>query len=157
MGAERWYSTCRWTSPNGHWITVWSGEAAIHSMQYMFENDSTDALILVDTRNAFNSLNRQAALHKIWVIFQQIATILVNTHRRPGRLIILGVSDIYSLQGTTQGDNLAMAFYALGTTALANTLQIISTEVRQVLLADDISGAGSLDVTTLQHGGKMLF
>ena len=81
----------------------------------------------------------------------------INTHRRPARLIILGVSDICSLEGTTQGDNLAMAFYALGTTALVNTLQITSTEVRQVLLADDISGPGSLDVTTLQHDGKMLF
>ena len=38
-----------------------------------------------------------------------------------------------------------MAFYALGTTPLVNTLQITSPEVRQVCLADDISGAGSLD------------
>ena len=37
-----------------------------------------------------------------------------------------------------------MAFYALGTTALVNTLQIMSPEVRQVCLVDDISGPGSL-------------
>ena len=60
-------------------------------------------------------------------------------------MIILGASDIYSLEGTTQGDNLAMTFYALGTTPLVSTLQITSPEVRQVCLADDISGAGSLD------------
>ena len=120
-------------------------ETGIHSMRCMFEDDRTDAVILVDTRNAFNSLNRQAALHNIRVICPQIANILVNTYRRPALLIILGASDIYSLGGTTQGDNLAMAFYALGTTPLVNTLQITSPEVRQVCLADDISGAGSLD------------
>ena len=85
-------------------------EAAIHSMRCTFEDDRTDAVILVDARNAFNSLKRQAALHSIRVICSQIATILVNTYRRPTRLIILGASDIYSLEGTTQGDNLAMAF-----------------------------------------------
>ena len=72
-------------------------------------------------------------------------TVLVNTYRRPACLIILGASDIYSLEDSTQGDNLAMAFYALETTPLVNTLQIASPEVRQVCLADDISGAGSLD------------
>ena len=87
-------------------------------------------------------MNRQAALQDIRVICPEIATILVNTYRRPARLIILGVSDIYSLESTTQSDNLAMA---LGTTPLVNTLQITSPEVRQVCLADDISGAGSLD------------
>ena len=40
-------------------------EAAIQSMWCMFEDDRTDALILVDTRNAFNSLNHQARLHNI--------------------------------------------------------------------------------------------
>ena len=110
----------------------------------MFEDDRTDAVILVDARNAFSSLNRQAALQDIRVICPEIATILVNAYRRPARLIILGASDIYSLESTTQGDNLAMAFYALGTTPLVNTLQITSPEVQQVCLAD-VSGAGSLD------------
>ena len=87
-------------------------------------------------------MNRQAALQDIRVICPEIATILVNTYRRPARLIILDVSDIYSLESTTQSDNLAMA---LGTTPLVNTLQITSPEVRQVCLADDISVAGSLD------------
>ena len=120
-------------------------EAAIHSMRCMFEDDQTDAVILVDARNAFNSLNHQEALHNIRVICPQIAIVLVNTYRRPARLIILGSSDIYSLEGTTQGDNLAMAFYALGSKPLVNTLQITSPEVRQLCLADDTSGAGSLD------------
>ena len=107
-------------------------EAAIRSTRCIFDDDRTDAVILVDTRNAFNSLNRQAALHNIRVIYPQIATILVNTYRRPARLIILGASDIYCLEGTTQGDNLVLTFYALGTTTLVNTLQITSPEVRQV-------------------------
>ena len=37
-----------------------------------------------------------------------------------------------------------MAFYTFRTTPVVNTLQITSPEVRQVCLADDISGAGSL-------------
>ena len=58
-------------------------------------------------------------------------------------MIILGASDIYSLEITTQGDNLAMAFYALGTTLLVSTLQ--SRHLKSVqCLTDDISGAGSL-------------
>ena len=85
----------------------------------MFEDDRTNTVILVDARNAFNSLNRQAALHNMRVICPQIATLLVNTYHRPACLIILGASE-----GTTQGDNLAMAFYALGTTPLVNSLEI---------------------------------
>ena len=113
-------------------------EAAIHSMQCIFEDDWTDAVILVDARNAFSLLNCQAAQHNIQVICPQIATILFNTYRRSARLIILGASDIYSFEGTMQGDDLTMAFYALGTTPLINTLQITSPEVHQVCLADDI-------------------
>ena len=59
-------------------------------------------------------------------------------------MIILGASGIYSLEDTTQGDTLTMAFYALGTPPLVNTLQITSPEACRVCLADDIAGAGSL-------------
>ena len=71
-----------------------------------------------------HSLNCQEALHNVWVLCPQIAIILVNIYSRPAHLIILGASDIYSLKGTTLGDN---------------------AEVRKVCLADDISSSGSLE------------
>ena len=61
-------------------------EAAIHSMRCIFEDKRIDAV--VDARNAFNSLNRQATLHNIQIICPQITTTLDNTYRRPTRLMI---------------------------------------------------------------------
>ena len=37
------------------------GEAAIHSMHDVFSSVDTDAVLLVDAENAFNSLNRKAS------------------------------------------------------------------------------------------------
>ena len=46
-----------------------------------------------------------------------------------------------SVESTTQGDNLAMSFYALGTSILLDRLKRISPTTSQVSLADDITGA----------------
>ena len=40
-------------------------EAAIHAMRKKFESEDCEAVILIDASNAFNSLNRQVALHNI--------------------------------------------------------------------------------------------
>ena len=40
-------------------------EAAIHAMKKTFDDESTDAIILVDAANAFNRLNRRAAPHNM--------------------------------------------------------------------------------------------
>ena len=53
-------------------------EAAIHSMKLIFENEDTEAVILVDASNAFNSLNRQAALHNIRIVCPQF---FYHTHK----------------------------------------------------------------------------
>ena len=37
-------------------------EAAVHAMRQVFDASDTNAIILVDASNAFNSLNWQAAL-----------------------------------------------------------------------------------------------
>ena len=42
-------------------------EAAVHAVQESFQQDATEAVLLVDASNAFNSLNRDAALHKIYL------------------------------------------------------------------------------------------
>ena len=40
-------------------------EAAIHAMHTIYEAYETDGVRLIDASNAFNALNRQAALHNI--------------------------------------------------------------------------------------------
>ena len=40
-------------------------EAAVHAMRQVYESQQTEAVILVDASNAFNSLNREAALRNI--------------------------------------------------------------------------------------------
>ena len=59
-------------------------------------------------------------------------------------MVVFGSKCIVSNERTTQGDDLAMSFYALGTATLLNCLLISSTNVKNVCLADDITGAGTL-------------
>ena len=127
-------------------------DTAIHSMKVIFDDEQTDAVILVDASNAFNSLNRNAALHNIQLLCPQFSTILINRYRLPVRMIF-GSKDIVSNEGTTQGDNLAMSFYALGTATLFNYLLISSPNVKIVCLAGDITGAGTWP-TIISEGSK---
>lgn len=57
-------------------------EAAVHAMNLSFRDDSSEGVLLVDTSNAFNSLNRQTALRNIRVLCPSIATALINTYCR---------------------------------------------------------------------------
>ena len=49
---------------------------------------------------------------------------------------------ILSKEGTTQGDPLAMAMYAIAITPLIRSLK--NDEIKQVLFADDATAGGSL-------------
>ncbi len=120
-------------------------EAAIHSMKAIFDNEATDAIILVDAANAFNRLNRDVALHNMQFICPPFATILINTYRTPARLFIVNGGEIESAEGTTQGDTLAMAFYGLSTKPIVDLLHTQVSTVSQVWLADDATGAGKLE------------
>ena len=65
-------------------------EASIHAMHNIFESDETDAALLIDASNAFNSLNRAAALHNVRVLCLIIASYAKNTYRASARLIVIG-------------------------------------------------------------------
>ena len=116
------------------------GEAAIHAIKEIFNEEETDGVILVDTSNAFNNMNRLAALHNIRVICAAISTILINMYRIPTRLFIAGGGEILSRKGTTQGDNLAMPFYALVTSILTYS----NNNAKQIWHADNAAAGGSL-------------
>ena len=119
-------------------------EAAVHAMHSIFEADETDAVLLIDASNAFNALNRAAALHNIRVLCPPIAMYAINTYREPARLFIIGGKEIKSAEGTTQGDPLAMGIYAISLQPLITRLGI-SNDLKQCWFADDASGAGSLE------------
>ena len=103
--------------------------------------EENDAVILVDASNAFNCLNRKVALHNIQYTCPPLA---INTYRQAARLFISGGAELLSQESTTQGDNLAMPFYALGTISLLNKLHQLVRHIKQVWLADDATGCGKL-------------
>ena len=104
-------------------------------MPEIYQHDDTDA------SNAFNCLNRQAALLNIEQLCQPFATILRNTNGRPSNLFV-GGECLLSREGTTQGDPLAMGMYAVGIIPFMKELQ--RNGGKQLRYADDASNAGSL-------------
>ena len=115
-------------------------EAAVHAMHSVFKQSDTEAMLLVDASNAFNSLNRVVALHNIRTICSPIATILINTYWIPAHHFVRGET-LLSEEGTTQGDLVAMPMYALATLPLINQL---TDEVTQIWYADDAGTCGSI-------------
>ena len=78
-------------------------EAAIHAMSSLYNQEETEAVLLVDANNAFNRLNRKAALYNIRVLCPSLFMILKNTYSAAAQLFVDG-EVIMSQEGTTQGD-----------------------------------------------------
>ena len=115
-------------------------EAAVHAMREISEDPNTDAILLVDASNAFNTLNRKVALLNIQKKCPPLAKVLINTYRHNPQLFIDG-EVLLSQEGTTQGDPLAMAMYAIATLPLIHRLD---HQTKQVWYADDAAAGGKL-------------
>ena len=144
-----WESRCS-LSQNGHTACHWEPTAlcvahgwlrsGIHTLTDIFETDVCEVMLFVDALNAFNSINRQVALQNMQRIFPLLAPMIINTYRIPSCLFI-DAESIMSREGVTQGDPLAMAFYAIATIPLIEKLQ---QDTLQIWYADDATGAGKL-------------
>ena len=53
-------------------------ETAIHAMKDIFEQEETEAVLLIDAANAFNAINRKAFIHNIGIICPEISTYVIN-------------------------------------------------------------------------------
>ena len=139
-------------------------EAAIHAMEKIFKEESTEAILLVDAENAFNWINRKAFLYNIFILFPAISTFVTNCYAALVLLFAIGVSEIKSNEETTQGDPVAVAIYALGMTPLIMVMvELVSTkcvDIKMVAFADGFSAAAKLKslpqlwTTLLEAGPK---
>ena len=118
-------------------------------MRKIFDEDDTEAVLLVDADNAFNRLNRSAALHNIKELCPPFYRYLSNMYQVSAKMIINDqekTDHILSEEGSTQGDVSAMAMYAIGIRPLIDTLNAATdpSRCRQVWYADDSTAAGKL-------------
>ena len=114
-------------------------EATIHAMQRIFESNETEAILMVDAENAFNSINRKALLHNIEYLCLVIATFLYNCYAISVRFIISGK------KLRSRGDTTAMTAYALSLAPLLDHLQSFKRSAKHVAFPDDLTGAGKLE------------
>ena len=120
-----------------------SSEMAVHVMRKLFAKEDTEGVLLVDAQNAFNRLNRKAAIWNVAVFCPALGWIVVNTYRTGTNLFVLGES-MLSTKGAAQGDPLAMAIYAGAFTPLIRELS--SSQLSQIWFADDAAGGAKLTV-----------
>ena len=125
-------------------------EAAVHAMREIFNEQDTQAILIVDAANAFNSVNRNVFLHNIKVICPEISIFVANCYSTPSRLFIIGGVEISSAEGTTQGDPVAMAVYATAIIPLILMVLEITDKLPNSITkceayADDIAAGGTLE------------
>ena len=90
-----------------------------------FQNDDTEAFLLVDATNAFNALNRPVAYVTLINYVPHQLQISINMYRSAADLYV-GDSVLSLQEGTTQGDTLSMPLCALATVPLIRRLQTLS-------------------------------
>ena len=67
----------------------------------MFNEDNTEAVLMVDASNAFNSINREAILHNTKMLCPVLAMFINNCYSIPSDLFVQGGKHLKSLEGTT--------------------------------------------------------
>lgn len=103
-------------------------EGAIHAMIDVFQREclasSNWGMLLVDANNAFNAVNRQLALWQARIYSPHCARFLYNTYNGHAELLFHDSDTrLYSREGVTQGDPLAMLLYAVATLPIINKLK----------------------------------
>ena len=83
-------------------------------------------------------------MHNISVLCPTLATYVKNKYEIAPRLFVAKDLELKSEEGTTQGDPIAMAAYALGLSVLQNKISQNNTGAKHTAYTDDLVGAGKL-------------
>ena len=134
-------------------------EAAIHAVHTIFENKSTEEVLLVDAVNTFNFVNRELFLISIFITFPALATYVRNCHIILSRMLVVGGFKISSSEGTTQIDSTPMTIYKVAIIPLILVInEVVSSTPdntsKMVVYADDITARDNIQ--DLDHRWKTL-
>lgn len=132
-------------------------EAAVHAMREVFGEPGCDAV-----SNALNSINRKAAHHNLRIKCPSFAMYIDNLYTQPAKQFISGrqigrCEIIESAEGTTQGDPVAMAVYAMGRLELQNHTSLKKTQDKQLAYADDLPGAETRNLKEMVGQDRILW
>ena len=116
-------------------------EAGVHVMRKLLLEKDNEAILFVDANNAFNSLNRKAALINIHSLCPSLAVIITNMYRGNTEMFIEDET-ILSKEGTTQGDPLAMSMYGI---AILPLIKRLNNLCKQLWFADDAAAGGEIN------------
>ena len=122
-------------------------EGAVHAVEELFNSTKEDGhgLQLMDASNAFNALNRETARWNARKLWPRCSRFLFNFYRGYAPLIVAGTTELlFSSEGTTQGDPLAMLFYGVSLMPLIESLKD-REKYLQTWYADDSGALGALE------------
>ena len=95
---------------------------SLQAIHHVYQQDETETLFLVDTENAFSSINRTVMLHNTSITYPLITPFIANYYMEPTKLFVAENHEIKSREGTTQGHPTATGTYALEVTPLIHCL-----------------------------------
>jgi hypothetical protein len=128
-------------------------DGAIHGVSTLYneleDSNSDSGFLLIDANNAFNEINRINMLWTIrheWPAGARFAFNCYSHHsvlivRDPGGIAII----IFSKEGVTQGDPIAMFCYGIGILPMIKHLKTLYPDLKQPWYADDAGALGSFD------------
>jgi hypothetical protein len=104
-------------------------EGAIHSVTDLFDSHDDDyGVLIVDAKNAFNSINRISLLWNIRILWPQASRFIFNTYRGKSLLLLKNCTEVLnSSEGVVQGDPLSMFIYAVATLPLIDKLSTVQS------------------------------
>ena len=111
----------------------------------IFDEEDCHGVIQIGASNAFNKLNRNVLLHNIKILSPEISRFVINCYSKPSRLFITGGKELSSSEGTTQGDPISMAIYAIGFIPLITMVMgRMCACIKQITFTDDLIGIGTI-------------
>ena len=117
------------------------GRSIATTIMTTFKPQLDHSKYLLDICQAVRHLNPQVALQNITNLCPTLSKVLINMYQEEIQLFIDGKT-LLSLEGTTQGDPLAMAMYAVAISPLIPHLQ--DEEAKQIWFADDATAGVEL-------------